>query len=60
MREDEESERHAGPEPALFDKVDIEDVALLGEVRRRRLRWVVGLVEAGVGACSGADVWCEG
>lgn len=32
MREDEQKEGEGGPEPADLHEVDIEDVALLGEI----------------------------
>lgn len=47
---DEHEEGQGTPEPAAFDKVDVEDVALLGEVGGCEVLGLEGLFEHVVGA----------
>lgn len=59
MRKDKECQGGCGPEPADFDKVEIEDVSFPGKVGRRQGRRLVGLVRSGVGGFGCEDGWRE-
>jgi len=48
MRDDKQERREGDPEPASFDKVDVENVSFLGEVRGCGGGWVIGLVETAI------------
>lgn len=48
MADREEEKRRGDPDPADFDKVDVEDVAFFRKVARG-LAWLVGLQDGVVG-----------
>ena len=55
MQEEEEHIGQGGPKPAYFDKEDVEEVFLLGEIGRSDVRGV-GLRERGVRGDAGVGL----